>query len=371
MNESPKISVEHRTEEGRVWVQVRGTLDRHGALLVFDHLKDLIHKQSGSVGLDLGEVDFLDSAGAAMLLESMRLAGRRGCRLEMGRMSEPVTRTLSMFRFKGAQTAETPRQGMLEGLGTDLVNQWQVLQRLIFLMADTFYWALIGPFMVGQGSPPGELTRQAVLLGSRAFGIVALISFLTGITLTLLSAQQLRQFGANIFAANLVAVAMVREMGPMMTAIIVAGRSGSAIAAEIATMRVTEEVDALEVMGFSPIRFLVVPKLYAVTWTQPLLTVISVVFGILGGLVIAALMLGVPASVFIHQASEALEVRDLVNGLAKSLVFGWLILLVGAFCGLETKGGAEAVGLSTTRSVVLSIFAVIVADLVFSLAFYM
>ena len=191
-----------------------------------------------------------------------------------------------------------------------------------------------------------------------------------GLILALQSAAQLRQFGASIYVADLIAISMVREMGPMMTAIIVAGRSGSAIAAEIATMKVTEEVDALESMGFSPVRFLVVPKLYAVTVTQPLLTAISVAFGILGGMVIAALALGVPVQAFLHQAGEAMSAKDISTGLIKSVVFGWIILVVGAYSGLATRGGAEGVGMSTTRSVVVAIFAVIIADCIFSLAFY-
>jgi phospholipid/cholesterol/gamma-HCH transport system permease protein len=123
-------------------------------------------------------------------------------------------------------------------------------------------------------------------------------------------------------------------------------------------------------MGFSPVRFLVVPKLYAVTLTQPLLTVSAIAFGILGGMVIATIALGVPPHAFLHQAGNALALKDIYTGLIKSVVFGWIILVVGAYTGLRTRGGAEAVGLSTTRSVVLSIFSVIVADLIFSIGFY-
>jgi phospholipid/cholesterol/gamma-HCH transport system permease protein len=371
MEQPLHATVERFFDGERTRVLVRGRLDRESAPAVLDWIRAWLPKTRARVGLDLGEVQYLDSAGVAVLAESLRLARQRGCRLELVRVSEAARRTMEMFRFRGELEQAAPvREGFLEGVGDGLVRWVEGARKMLFLIADTFYWALVGPFARSRGAPAGEMTRQTILLGSRAFGVIALLAFLIGLTLALLSAHQLRQFGANIFAANLVAVAMAREMGPMMTAIIVAGRSGSAIAAEIATMKVTEEVDALAAMGFSPVRFLVVPKLYAVTLTQPLLTIVSVACGILGGMVIAAAALGVPPQAFLHQAIGALAPKDVSTGLLKSLVFGWIILVVSAHRGLSTRGGAEEVGFSTTRSVVVSIFAVIIVDCIFSLIFY-
>lgn len=371
MEQPLHATVERFVEGERTRVMVRGRLDRESAPAVLDWIRAWLPKTRARVGLDLGEVQYLDSAGVAVLAESLRLARQRGCQLELIRVSEEARRTMEMFRFRGELEGAGPvREGFLVGVGDGLVRWADGAREMLFLIADTFYWALVGPFARLRGAPAGEMTRQTILLGSRAFGIIALLAFLIGLTLALLSAHQLRQFGANIFAANLVAIAMAREMGPIMTAIIVAGRSGSAIAAEIATMKVTEEVDALSAMGFSPVRFLVVPKLYAVTLTQPLLTIVSVAFGILGGMVIAAAALGVPPQAFLRQATGALALKDVSTGLLKSLVFGWIILVVSAHCGLRTRGGAEEVGFSTTRSVVVSIFAVIIVDCIFSLIFY-
>jgi len=372
MEQPQHATVERYVEDGLTRVKVRGRLDRESAPVVLNWIQAWLPKGQSRVGLDLGEVDYVDSAGAAILSESQRLAGDRGVDLELIRLSEPVRKTLELFRVQGelGRIVEQPT-AMIEALGDKAYSGLHQVRRMIFLLADTFYWAVVGPFVGGRGAPRGEVARQSMLLGSRAFGIVALLSSLIGLTLALLSAHQLRQFGANIYAANLVAVAMVREMGPLVTAVIVAGRSGSAIAAEIATMRVTEEVDALESMGFSPIRFLVVPKLYAVTITQPLLTFTGIACGIMGGMVIAQAALGIPAPAFIHQAIEAVRLKDVFSGLLKSVVFGWIILMVAAHCGLQTRGGAEAVGNSTTRSVVLSIFSVIITDCIFSLAFYL
>jgi phospholipid/cholesterol/gamma-HCH transport system permease protein len=372
MEQPLHATVERYVEDGFTRVKVRGRLDRESAPAVLNWIQAWLPKGEASVGLDLADVEFVDSAGVAILGESQRLAQSRGCKLELVRLSEPARRTLELFRIRGELgELDIQRRGLLESLGDGALDWWNGARGMLLLVADTFYWAVVGPFLGGRGAPRGEVARQTMLLGSRAFGIIALLASLIGLTLALLSAHQLRQFGANIYAANLVAVAMVREMGPLVTAVIVAGRSGSAIAAEIATMQVTEEVDALEAMGFSPIRFLVVPKLYAVTFTQPLLTFVAVAFGILGGMIIASTALGIPTPAFIHQAIEAVRIKDVSSGLLKSVVFGWIILMVAAHCGLRTRGGAEAVGLSTTRSVVLSIFTVIIADCVFSLALYL
>ncbi len=372
MGSAQHAFVERYQEGGRTRVKVRGRLDRESAPAVLEWIRAWLPEDESRIGLDLAEVDYVDSAGAAVLTESMRLAEDRGCELELLRISDAAQRTLSLFRMlEPADEAVVSPPGRLETLGQQAADQLAAGREMLLLVADTFYWAVVGPFCSERGAPKGELTRQSILLGSRAFGIIALLSTLIGLTMALLSVHQLQQFGANIYAANLVAVSMVREMGPLLTAVIVAGRSGSAIAAEIATMRVTEEIDALEAMGFSPVRFLVVPKLYAVTFSQPLLTFVSIAFGIFGGMLIASAALGIPGPAFLHQAMGAIQANDLFSGLLKSVVFGWIILLVAAQSGLRTRGGAEGVGLSTTRSVVVAIFTVIIADCVFSLAMYL
>ena len=363
--------VERYTEGGLPRLKIRGRLDRESAPAVMDWLLTWAPRGGARVGLDLGELDFIDSAGVAMLAEVRRRFERKGRVLDLVRVSEPARKTLSLFRTSDGPSVEGYRPGLVEKVGMRAAAIVGEARAMLYLVADTFYWAVLGPFFAGRGAPRGEMSRQTLLLGANAFGIVSLLAFLIGLTLALLSAHQLRRFGANIYVADLVAITMVREMGPVLTAVIVAGRSGSAISAEIATMRGTEEIEALLAMGFVPVRFLVVPKLYAVTITQPLLTFVSVVFGILGGLVIAALSLGVPPYPFVHQAVDAIRPSDIGSGLMKSIVFGWLILVIAAHCGLRTRGGAEAVGASTTRSVVWAIFAVVIADCIFSLALYL
>jgi phospholipid/cholesterol/gamma-HCH transport system permease protein len=166
--------------------------------------------------------------------------------------------------------------------------------------------------------------------------------------------------------ADLLAISVIREMGPMMTAIIVAGRSGSSIASEIATMRVTEELDALEVMGINPVRYTVVPRILAGMTTVPLLTVLSIAAALVGGGIVSVIYLGLSPAIFVTQLSRAAGIDDLVVALIKSVVFAWQIVMIAGYFGLRATGGAEGVGKVTTSSVVASIFAVIVIDVLFS-----
>lgn len=223
---------------------------------------------------------------------------------------------------------------------------------------------------------PGEPFRaravldQMLYVGASALPIVGLIALMIGLILAFQSAHQLERLGAERYISALVAVAITRELGPVITAIVVAGRSGSAIAAAIASMKIQEELDALEVMGVNPTGYLVVPRLLAMLVTLPLLVAFADLIGILGGLLTAVFVLGQSAQVYIDTAREALEMSDFVTGLVKAAVFGLIIVIVGAWCGFRVEGGPEGVGRATTRAVVLGIFLVIVADLVFTGFFY-
>lgn len=207
--------------------------------------------------------------------------------------------------------------------------------------------------------------------GWDALPIVGLLSFLLGIVLAYQGAAQLRQYGANIFVADLVGLSMLREFAPLMTAIIVAGRSGSAYAAQIGTMAVTEEIDAMRTIGIAPLELLVLPKLIALSIALPLLTVFADVMGVAGGMLMARTQLGVGFEAFVDRMGMAVSVTSYAVGLAKAPVFAFIIVVVGCYQGFRTEGGADSVGRQTTRSVVQSIFMVIVADALFSVVFSM
>jgi phospholipid/cholesterol/gamma-HCH transport system permease protein len=230
--------------------------------------------------------------------------------------------------------------------------------------------ALLGPLR-GERPRLRATVKQAVRAGYDSLPLVALICFLVGMIMALQSAYQLRELGALDLVASLVAISMTRELAPLLTAIIVAGRFGSAISAELGTMQVSQEIDALTVMGIDPVSFLVVPRLVALVITLPCLTVFADVIGILGGQVIAVGVLEMGADRYVGLTLDALVLEDIYTGLIKAAAFAAIIGLVGCHQGLSTRGGAEEVGRATTSSVVRSIVLVIGADLFVTALFFL
>ena len=204
----------------------------------------------------------------------------------------------------------------------------------------------------------------------KTLGIVSLVSFLLGAILAFVGAVQLQQFGATIFVANLVGIAMARDMGALMTAIVMAGRSGAAYAAQLGSMKVNQETDALVTLGISPVEFLVVPRVIALSTMMPLLTLYAILMGIAGGALVATTMLDLSLVTYWNQTAGALSVGDILGGLFKALVYGVLIALAGCREGMRCGGSASAVGDAATAAVVSSIVAIISAAGVFAWVFY-
>ena len=258
---------------------------------------------------------------------------------------------------------------LLSQIGGSVINGLAYCGALASLGGRAAYYTFVGPF---QGKPL-RLQRafgQAMDVGVRALPILSLITFFIGLILALQSAYELRRFGAINYVSTAVAISMTRELGPLITAIVVIGRSGSAFAAEIGTMKVTEEIDALETMAISPIHFLVTPKFLAMVIMLPCLTIWANTMGILGGSLFGVAQADFTFVRYIQSSVQALFLRDIVTGLVKSVMFGITITAVGCFEGLSTGAGAEQVGRSTTRAVVMSIFLVILVDLIFTALFF-
>jgi len=221
---------------------------------------------------------------------------------------------------------------------------------------------------------PARIRWRPILFNIRSAGfdalpIVGLLAFLLGIVVAYQGADQLRQYGANIFVADLLGLSMLREFAPLITAIIIAGRSGSAYAAQIGAMSVSEEIDAMRTLGIAPLEMLVLPKIIALLIVLPLLTVFADVLGVFGGMLMARAQLDVEFPEFLDRFTKAVSVTDYLIGICKAPVFAGIIAVVGCFQGFRAKGGADSVGRQTTRSVVQAIFLVIVADALFSIAF--
>lgn len=351
-------------------IALAGSLDRHTVPFVHAELMDTVLARAGrSLALDLLATKHIDSAGAAMLGALSRLAGETRTNLSVAAMSAEAKDALEAFRFEPTHPTPIERPGLFERAGDAALARWHGFVGLLVLTADTFW-------LTFSGAPRTRRVRrgatwvEAVHIGVDAFWIVGLIAFLIGVVVGLQSAAQLRQFGASLYVADLIAISMTREMGPLMTAIIIAGRSGAAIAAEAATMQVSQEVDALATMGLNPVRYIVVPKFIAMTLTLPCLTLFASALGIAGGFVVALLYLDIGVETYWIQAIKAIDLADVMLGFVKSLAFAWIIVLLAAHRGFSAQGGAESVGRVTTTAVVSSIFWVIIADAMFGLLFY-
>jgi phospholipid/cholesterol/gamma-HCH transport system permease protein len=322
--------------------------------------------------VDLGEVSYLDDFGALVLAEMGRMTARLNGRMEVVRESDHVREMLAILRlddFSGTEyRRKRPTQihpGLFVRVGEAAFKISKDFRYLISFIGSVFL-ALLHAVRHPRSIRWDDVLLYMQKTGVDALPIVGLISFLLGLIMAFMSSVQLRQFGANIYVASLVSLAMVRELGPIMTAIIVAGRSGSAFAAEIGTMRVSEEVDALYTMGFDPTRFLVVPKLIAAVIVLPFLTLFSDLFAIFGGFVVGVTLLDLTFNAYVEQTLWVLTLSDLLWGFVKSAVFAVLIVWIGCFRGFQVRGGAAAVGEATTSSVVSSLFLIILTDSVFA-----
>lgn len=246
----------------------------------------------------------------------------------------------------------------------------QHLSSMAYLFGETFRWLFIKPL---QGKP---LRVKAVFVqmdevGVKSIPIVFLVSFFIGIILVLQTAYQLAKFGAVNYAASLASVALTRELGPLLAAIVVAGRVSAAFTAELGTMMVTEEILALEVMGIAPIAYLVVPRFLAMVVMLPCLTVLADLVGMIGGYIIGTTAVGIRSTLYIETTLDAMLLKDILTGLVKSVVFAAIIAMVGCYMAFVVKGGAEGVGKSTMISVVTSLILIILADCFFTTLFYL
>lgn len=328
------------------------------------------HLLAGKIhSIDLSGITGMDSAGVCGLEELLAMLGKRFPDLDIIPPDARLQQVMETFGSEHLPQVPVPRKaGFFERAGQTAIEKMNVTLEALIMASEVFYWSIRGMFD-HSGRRKGSVAQQGLLLGYKALPVVGLLSFIIGFILSLQSGVQLRLYGGDVFLADLLAVTMVREMGPLITAIIVAGRSGSAIASEVATMQVSEEIDALRMMALNPIRYVIVPKFLAITIIMPVLVAFSIIVAELGGLVIAISTLDLSATTFFVRSVDIISIKDLVVSFAKSTVFAWLIVIIGAHCGMRVRGGAEGVGKATTASVVASIFAVIIADVIFSLLY--
>jgi phospholipid/cholesterol/gamma-HCH transport system permease protein len=355
---------------GGILLRLQGRMDAAAAAPMLHRLVPLVEGRSvRSLVIDLGGVTYFDDFGVLVLVELRDVMTKQSGEFALENVSQKTGEILSILNFdamqEGAPLAGKRAPSVFSRLGDDALKHLGELRFLISFAGSVF---LAFSYVLFH---PRSLRKDDTLLymqrtGVDALPIVGLISFLLGLIIAFMSSVQLEQFGANIYVASLVSLAMTRELGPIMTAIIVAGRTGSSFAAELGTMKVSEEVDALFTMGFDPTRFLVIPKLLASVFVVPFLTLFSDLFGIAGGLLVGVSMLDLTADAFIAKTVDTLTLFDVYWGLLKSAIFALLIAWLGCFRGFRVTGGAASVGQATTSAVVSSIFMIILTDSVFA-----
>ncbi|MFA5110320.1 MAG: MlaE family lipid ABC transporter permease subunit [Desulfobaccales bacterium] len=322
--------------------------------------------------VDLAGVAYLDSAGALALLQLESASRRRSVTFEFINLTDKARGIMGLIDPQALTVppliTERRTGSILEQIGDETLKVLNDFKQVVIFLGELLTALVYGLFH------PGSVRWDDVAFYMKRAGvdglpIVGLISLLLGLILAFMSSLQLKQFGANIYVASLLAIAIVKELGPIMTAILVAGRSGSAFAAEIGTMMVNEEVDALTTMGFSPVRFLAVPKVLATMIVVPLLTLYADLFGILGGVIVGVMGLDLTVYTYLKETQRSLSLLDIITSLIKSGVFAVLISGIGCQRGFQVRGGAEAVGSATTSAVVAAIFLIIVTDSAFALVF--
>ncbi|MFA6320780.1 MAG: ABC transporter permease [Candidatus Omnitrophota bacterium] len=252
----------------------------------------------------------------------------------------------------------------LEMIGGQFVEFIRYAGGISILMGQTLFWIPMPPFRRRQ------VFEQMAKIGVDSLPIVFLISMFTGMVLALQSAYQMQRFSAEMYIASLVAFSMTRELGPVLTALIVAGRVGASITAELGTMKVTEQIDAMETLATNPIKYLVVPRFLALIVMLPFLTIYSDIVGVLGGYIVGVYKLGISHSMYMKNTWQPLKYKDVFTGLIKSFFFGIIICVVACYEGMTAEGGAEGVGRSTTRCVVMSFILIIASDCFFTALFY-
>jgi phospholipid/cholesterol/gamma-HCH transport system permease protein len=366
---SPAVSV-NETSDGMV-VRLAGALVM-SALGAIDHTLQALPRRN-SVVIDLTAVEALDTGGAWLLTtliarlegEGVHVALHGATEAQMA-LIETVTKSLP-----NKEDIAGPRRGLLawlERIGRHTTNNVRGFAELLG------FFGLVIARLGNTLRHPGRLRLTSLVhhmqeVGFNAVPIVALMAFLIGVVLAFQGSAQLRQFGAEVFVVNMIAISILRELGILLTSIIVAGRSGSAFTAAIGSMKLREEIDAMRTLGLDPIEVLVLPRVIALLLMLPVLGFIANLTGLIGGALMSWIELGVSPGMFVTRLYETTGIWHLAIGMIKAPFFAVIIGVIGCFEGMRVEGSAESVGRLTTTSVVLSIFFVIVADAIFSIFF--
>jgi phospholipid/cholesterol/gamma-HCH transport system permease protein len=371
---SPAATLVTTREPGGIVVAAGGEWLVASAADLDRRLKALAVREHQRVTIDLAGIERIDTTGAMLLLRTEQDFSHRGNPVELRNLAPSFAPLFEQVRAGGGLSVSHPRPdhysliGFVARIGEitlDLLARTYNITGFVGLVALTALRVAVHPLRLRLTATAAQMEQTGV----NALGIVGMLAFLVGVVIAYQGADQLRRFGAEIYTVDLLAIGMLRELGVLMTAIIIAGRSGSAFTAQIGTMRVTEEVDALRTLGLDPIEVLVIPRLVGLILTLPALTLYANLMGILGGGLMCWSVLGITIPEFVRELHSAVSVRTFWIGVAKAPVFATIIAVIGCYEGFRVARSAESVGRQTTLSVVESIFLVITTDAAFSVVF--
>lgn len=365
------MNAELETEAGDVTLRLSGRID--GSML--ERAAGLADAAPAGAAwrLDLSAVDGIDPAGAAGLVKLARTVRADGGTVRLGEQSNAAGRACRRYRLEKLLRQEPgspPRRtGFLEWLGGLLFAFAGAAVDFAVLVYDAAYWAFVAPFR-RQGFEAGELLRRVTRNGFYGVSVLSLVAFLFGLVLSVNGAYLLGKYGQNRLIADMIGIGLTREISPVLVGIMLAARSGAALAAEIGTMQVREEISAMWVMGMNPARFIVVPNVASLALVAPVLVLFTSLVGMTGSFLISTTAFGVAGETYIRRLSNAIVLWDLFTGLGKGVVFGLIVGFIACWFGFAVRGSAEDVGKYTTRTVVWSIVLIIVADGLFSAGLY-
>jgi len=347
-------------------------LDDAGGRELFRQVQKARPSPDATVELDLSQTRFMDTLGGAWLVKMAAYAHGRNAAFECtGYEDGDIAQFMRIIEPGLALPERKPvhEEGMFEEIGGKAFKYVHEVRDFFGLVVDSIYWTLLVP-LGNRGIRWGLLVDELHEMGVRAIRVNCLMNFLLGLIIAMLSAAQVEPLGLGIYVANLIVIAFARELAAVMTAVVVAARTGAAITAELATMKVQEEIDALRGMGLNVTQFLVAPKLIALVLVMPCLVALGMVCGVLGGAVWGILVMDYAPDKWFRQTFEAAQVSDVNQGLLKAVCFAIMIVLIGCHNGLRVRGGSRGVGLMTTRSVVMDIFFIITIDMIFAALVY-
>jgi phospholipid/cholesterol/gamma-HCH transport system permease protein len=374
MSPAPEISKEatlhaEKVPSGGLALTIEGRLDADSTAAFWKQSLQFLATTPGPLVVNAEGVSYCDGAGIAFLFDLRRRRLKEGAQIRG--LTVEFQRLLDQFDptdFTFQPPAPSRSLGLAEETGRATVEFVRDLRDLVVFVGEMTL-ALCLAVRHTRRVRWKDVLMVAEAAGVNGLPIILLIGFLIGLIMSFQAAIPLRQFGADILVADLIALSMLRELGPLMTAIILAGRTGSAFAAELGTMKINEEVDALKTMGLDPVRFLVVSRVVAAVAVTPLLTLFANLMGLVGGAVVL-MSLGYPLIAYVREAQHAVGYHDFFGGMVKSFVYGVLVAAIGCLRGLQTSLGASSVGRSTTRAVVSGIVLIALADGVFAVVYY-